>query len=194
MRRRSFALMFGWVLVLSSCVLADGIAVEATDETPTEPLPNPSPAKCQPRYISGFGDDDNFTLFFEDRANGSRICYIETTDGIDGLPETATATDIEDTHFCIKDWPVTINGKEYAYRAWAAMWDTPKHNFYVSNDLTNWTLVNEFEIPTLSGIPGGKVYYSFHDVIRLNGKYYAWGECNIGYTLICRSANGAGDW
>ena len=194
MRSRSLAFMFGWVLVLSNCVLADGIAVEATDETPTEPLSNPSPAKCQPRYISGFGDDDIFTLFFEDRANNSQICYIETTDGIDGLPETATATDIEDTHFCIKDWPVTINGKEYAYRAWAAMLNTPKHNFYVSNDLTNWTLVNEFEIPTLSGIPGGKVYYCFHDVIRLNGKYYAWGECNIGYTLICRSANGADDW
>lgn len=194
MKKGLIAFLLGSVLVFSHCVLANGIGVEATDETPTEPLPNPSPAKYQPRYISGFGDDDNFALFFEDRANDSQICYIETTNGIDGLPETAALTDIRDTHFCIKDWPMTINGTQYAYRAWAAMWNTPDHNFYVSKDLTHWILVSTFQIPTLSGTTGGKVYYGFHDVICLNGTYYAWGECNIGYMLICRSDNGADDW
>ncbi|UCF16824.1 MAG: hypothetical protein JSW59_05055, partial [Phycisphaerales bacterium] len=112
----------------------------------------------------------------------------------DGLPETATATDIRDTHFCVKDWPITIKGTRYAYRAWAAMWDTDEHNFYVSNNPTDWILVSTFEIPTLSGTAGGKVFYGFHDVIRLNGRYYAWGECNIGYTLICGSDSGTDDW
>ena len=59
--------------------------------------------------------------------------------------------------------------------------------------MKSWKLVSTFTIPNLGGV-GGQVYYGFHDVIYLNGKYYAWGECNIGYTLMCRSANGADDW
>jgi len=94
----------------------------------------------------------------------------------------------------VKDWPIIIDDTEYAYRAWGAMENTPDHNFYVSNDLKNWELVNTFTIPTLTGVPGGTVYYGFHDVIQLNGTYYAWGECNIGYTLFCRSANGDDKW
>jgi LPXTG-site transpeptidase (sortase) family protein len=38
------------------------------------------------------------------------------------------------------------------------------------------------------------VYYGFHDVIRINGTYYAWGEANSGETLLLRSATGANDW
>ena len=55
------------------------------------------------------------------------------------------------------------------------------------------------ELPNLKFLSLGDnkiadIYYGFHDVIELNGTYYAWGECNIGYTLICRSINGADDW
>ena len=99
-------------------------------------------------------------------------------------------------NFCVKDWPITINGTGYDYRAWGALENTPEHNFYfyVSNNLTNWMLVSTFTIPNYKGFHSGYVYYGFHDVIELNGTYYAWGECNIGYTLICRSINGTDDW
>jgi len=181
------------VLTLFSAVVAAQIQVTATDMTPEAPLPKPSPASHQPRYMSGFGSGDSFTLFFEDRARDFQVYYFETTDGIDGFPESATPTNVRDTHFCVKDWPINIGGIDYAYRAWGALWDTADHHFYVSNDLENWTLVSTFTIPTLGG-PGGQVFYGFHDVIQLNGKYYAWGECNIGYTLICSSDNGDDDW
>jgi len=182
------------VIVVSNATLAGQIQAVATDMTPIEPLPNPLPDKHQPRYLSGFGSGDSFTLFFEDRDKDSGISYVRSTDSPDGLPALATPTNVKDTHFCVKDWPITINGTNYAYRAWGAMWNTPDHRFYVSNDLTTWQLVNTFRIPTLSGVPGGTVYYGFHDVVCLNGSYYAWGECNIGHTLICRSAKGDDVW
>lgn len=182
------------VLTLLSATVVAQIQVMATDMTPTAPLPNPSPGSHQPRYISGFGSGNSFTLFFEDRDAGSMISYVSTTTGPTGLSASATLTNILDTHFCVKNWPISIDGTDYAYRAWGAMWNTPYHNFYVSNDLKNWTLVNTFKIPNYDNFHSGFVYYGFHDVIELNGTYYAWGECNIGYTLMCRSANGADDW
>ena len=176
--------------------VAAQVDVTVTDMTPVAPLQTPIPSTYEPRYISGFGSGDSFTLFFEDRAQDYQVYYLETTDGINGFPGSATRTDLRDTHLCVKDWPINIDGTVYAYRAWGALWNTADHHFYVSNNLTNWTLVSKFTIPSNlpEGVPGGIVYYGFHDVIELNGTYYAWGECNIGYTLICRSINGADDW
>jgi len=185
-----------FVMALSGITQAGVITVTTTDMTPTAPLSNPVPSSYQPRYISGFGSGDSLTIFYEDRDNGYAISYVSTTSGPTGFPASGTATNIADTHFCVKDWPINIGGTDYAYRAWGAVGNIPEHHFYVSNDLTNWTLMSTFTIPSNLpvGVPGGRVYYCFHDVIYLNGKYYAWGECNIGYTLMCRSDNGADDW
>jgi len=166
------------------------------DRTPDEPLANPAPASYEPRYISGFGGNDSFTVFFEDRDDGGRIYYSATTAGPLGFSSTATATNIIDTHFLVKDWPITIGLTTYPYRAWAAVGNNVDHHFYVSNDLTNWTLISTF---TISNDPGftnakGTVYYGFHDVIELNGAYYGFGESNRSQTMIVKSATGADDW
>jgi hypothetical protein len=185
-----------FVLVIPCIVLAGQVQITVTDMTPTTPLQNPLPSLYEPRYISGFGSGDSFTLFFEDRSFPFPypIDFVTTTAGPTGFSNSAISTNVKDTHFCVKDWPITIDGTNYAYRAWGALENTPKHRFYVSDDLEVWEQVSEFTIPTLSGVAGGTVYYCFHDVIYLNGTYYAWGECNIGHTLICRSANGDDKW
>ena len=113
-----------------------------TDQTPTAPLANPIPASYAPRYISGFGIADSYTVFFEDRDNAGAISSVTTSTGPTGFPAAATATNITDTHFVVKDWPITILGTPYAYRAWGAVGNNPNLNFYVSNDLTTWTLVS----------------------------------------------------
>ncbi len=182
------------VLVVYSVVSAGQVQVFVEDKTPNRPLSKPSPVSYGPRYISGFGSGDSFTVFFEDRDNDSTINYVSTIAGPSGFPPAATPTNIKDTHFCIKDWPITVGGTIYDYRAWGAVGNNNLHKFYVSNDLANWELVSTFTIPKSSGVPGGYVYYGFHDVVYINGTYYAWGECNIGYTLMCRSSNGADDW
>jgi hypothetical protein len=184
------------VLVILSATVVAQIQVSATDMTLTAPLSSPSPDLHEPRYISGFGSGDSFTLFFEDRSVGFPypISFISTTGGPTGFPYSATLTNVKDTHFCVKDWPIPIEGTTYSYRAWGALENTPKHNFYVSNDLESWTLINTFTIPNFENFHTGFIYYGFHDVIQLNGTYYAWGECNIGHTLICRSTNGTDDW
>ena len=105
------------VFTLLSATVVAQIQVTATDMTPTAPLPNPSPGSHQPRYISGFGSGDSFTLFFEDRDVDSMISYVSTTTGPTGLSASAMPTNIFDTHFCVKDWPININGTDYAYRA-----------------------------------------------------------------------------
>ena len=170
--------------------------VTATDQTPTAPLANPVPSSFQPRYISGFGSDNSFTVFFEDRDAANAISYASTTSGPTGFPASATATNIADTHFCVKDWPINIGGTDYAYRAWGSVGNNTDHHFYVSNDLTNWTLVSTFTIPNAPGFTGahGWVYYGFHDVILLNGTYYAFAESNQSQTMIVRSANGDDVW
>ncbi|HHN94218.1 MAG TPA: hypothetical protein ENK17_05570, partial [Anaerolineae bacterium] len=170
--------------------------VTGYDHTPTRPLTNPNPASFQPRYISGFGQDDAFTVFFEDRDAGGQISFNKTTSGPLGFSSTSTATNIADTHFLVKDWPVVISGTTYAYRAWASVGNNPQHHFYVSNDLVNWTTVSTFTIANSSRFTTarGTVYYGFHDVILLNGTYYAFAESNAGQTMIVSSTTGTDDW
>ena len=167
-----------------------------TDQTPTAPLANPVPASYAPRYISGFGVGDSFTAFFEDRDAAQAISSVTTSTGPEGFPAAVTATNIADTHFVVKDWPITIGPTSYAYRAWGAVGNNPDHHFYVSNDLTTWTLVSTFTISNAGSFANarGFVYYGFHDVILLNGTYYAWGESNQSQTMLVRSVNGDGVW
>jgi hypothetical protein len=181
----------------AAVVLAGTFApITVTDQTPTAPLANPVPSSFQPRYISGFGSDNSFTVFFEDRDAGYTISHASTTSGPTGFPASVTATNIADTHFCIKDWPINVGGTDYAYRAWGSVGNNMDHHFYVSNDLTNWTLVSTFTIPNAPSFTDahGWVYYGFHDVIELNGTYYAFAESNQSQTMIVRSANGDDVW
>jgi hypothetical protein len=169
--------------------------VTVTDQTQTAPLSSPTPSAYEPRYVSGFGLDDSFTVFFEDRPS-QQIYYVSTTTGAVGFPTAATLTNIVDTHFVVKDWPITIGGTTYAYRGWGSVDNDPNHKFYVSNDLTNWTLVSTFQVPNAAGFYGGGcyVYYGWHDVIELNGTYYAFGESNCSHTFLVRSDNGDDVW
>ncbi len=166
------------------------------DQTPTAPLSNPTPGAAAPRYVSGFGLDDAFTVFFEDRNNSGAISWISTTTGPTGFPAAATATNITDTHFVAKPWPITIDSTAYAYRAWGSVGNNADHRFYVSNDLTTWTLISTFQISNTSDLGDGYgfVYYGFHDVILINGTYYAFAETNTGNTVIVRSVNGDDVW
>lgn len=167
-----------------------------TDMTPTAPLTNPVPGTYSSRYLSGFGLGSSFTVFFEDRDDVSTIKFNATTTGATGFAAANTATNIVDTHFVIKDWPITIEATPYAYRAWASVGNDPNHHFYVSNDLSTWTLVDIFTIPNEAGFTGarGQVYYGFHDVILVNGTYYAFGESNQGQTMMVRSSDGDQVW
>ena len=170
--------------------------VTVTDQTPTGPLANPAPSSFQPRYISGFGSGDSFTVFFEDRDAANAISHVTTTTGPTGFPASVTGTNIADTHFLIKDWPIDVGGTTYLYRAWGAVGNNMDHRFYVSNDLTSWTLVSTFTIPNAAGFTDahGWVYYGFHDVIELNGTYYAFTESNQSQTMLVRSTNGDDVW
>ena len=76
----------------SPCTIGAHLNVMATDMTPLAPLPNPLPWLHSPRYISGFGSGDAFTLFFEDRDLDFQISYARTTSGVGGLPASATLT------------------------------------------------------------------------------------------------------
>jgi len=201
MKKLMFVLVVALVLALFAGLVAMVLAgtfapITVTDQTPTAPLANPAPSSFQPRYISGFGSGDLFTVFFEDRDAGYTISYASTTSGPTGFPASATATNIADTHFVVKDWPINIGGTDYAYRAWGSVGNNIQHHFYVSNDLTNWTLVSTFTIPNAPGFTDahGWVYYGFHDVIELNGTYYAFAESNQSQTMIVRSANGDDVW
>ncbi len=198
MKARKYCVCFVMALVLVAFGAAHAqFTVTVTDQTPTAPLANPAPGSYEPRYISGFGVGGNFTVFFEDRALGNQIFYAATTSGPTGFPAAATATSIiPETHFVIKDWPITISSTAYAYRAWGSVGNNPQHKFYVSNDLTNWTLVSTFTIPNAASFTDahGFVYYGFHDVIRLNGTYYAFAESNQSQTMLVRSANGDDVW
>jgi hypothetical protein len=84
----------------------------------------------------------------------------------------------------------------FAFRAWGAVGNSPDHRLYVSDDLSCWILVATFTIPNAAGFSGarGTVYYGFHDVIRINGTFYAWGESNQGQTMVVRSAQGDHVW
>ena len=152
-----------------------------TDQTSTAPLSSPTPGSFQPKYISGFGSEDAFTIFYEDRDNGGKISHITTTTGPTGFPASGTATNITDAHFCVKDWPITIDEVEYAYRGWGSVGNNNLHKFYVSDDMNTWTEVAQFTIPNAGSFTNarGYVYFGFHDVILLNGTYYAFAESQI---------------
>ena len=200
-RKSRSVLMLATVVALLAAPMMVALAgtfgpVTVTDQTPTGPLANPDPTMFQPRYISGFGSDDSFTVFFEDRDAGNAISLVSTTAGPTGFPASVTATDIADTHFLVKDWPIDVGGTTYAYRAWGSVGNNMDHHFYVSNDLTSWTLVSTFTIPNAADFTDahGWVYYGFHDVIELNGTYYAFAESNQSQTMLVRSVNGDDVW
>ena len=98
----------------------------------------------------------------------------------------------------MKDWPITLGGGtcdgNWDYRAWASVGNNLNHTFYVSSNLTNWCQVSTFTIAGSFAGSRGWVYYGFHDVILLNGTYYAWGESNQGQTMMVRSALGDDVW
>jgi hypothetical protein len=166
------------------------------DQTPLEPLENPSTIGYSSRYISGFGEGDSFTVFFENRDALNEISYVSTTTGPLGFPADVTATNIQDTHLLVKDWPYYYDGEWYDYRAWGAVGNNPDHHFYVSDDLVNWTLVSTFTIPNAEGFDAGGsfVYYGFHDIIIINQTYYGWAEANGGETMLVRSSWGGDVW
>jgi len=186
------------VMALTAGIAGAGVFTPAavTDQTPDAPLANPTPANFQPRYMSGFGSNDTFTVFFEDRDHGSAISFVSTTTGPTGLSSNATPTGITNTHFCVKDWPINIGGTNYNYRGWGSVGNNADHDFYVATDLTNWTWISRFTVTNAPGYDtsGYTTYYGFHDVIKLNGTYYAWGEGSGGQTFVLRSANGDDGW
>lgn len=187
-------------LVALLILAAPGVAAYTPvviDKTPTAPLANPTPSSVSTRYLSGFGSGNSFTVFFEDRDDSQRIKFVSTTTGPNGLSSTATSTNIQpETHFVVKDWPINVGGTDYDYRAWASVGNNADHKFYVSNDLANWVLVSTFQIANAAGFVGarGTAFYGFHDVILINGTYYAWTESNQGQTMMARSVNGDDVW
>ncbi len=209
---RRLGLAVGVVLVLLWFQMAAAgtfVIKEIADQTPSAPLLNPTQGSYESRYLSGFGTDDTFTIFFEDRAESSRIKANSTTTGANGFAAVNTATNVFDTHFVVKNWPITLASiplatscgnlpeqLEFQYRAWASVGNSPEHRFYVSDDCTCWTLVTTFTIPNAPGFASarGQIYYGFHDVIELNGSFYAWGESNAGQTMVARSSTGDHDW
>ena len=177
--------------------MSNTFSITVTDQTPTAPLTNPTASGFAPRYISGFGLDDSFTVFFEDRDQGSRISFNTTSSGPLGFTAVSTPTNIvPETHFVVKDWPITISDTPYAYRGWGSVGNNALHHFFVSNNLITWTLVSTFTISKTTGFTDarGFVYYGFHDVIKLNDIYYAFGESNQGQTMIVSSTLGADEW
>ncbi len=195
--RRSGSLALIVLLAFGGAASAGSFPIAAfTDHTPTAPLANPLPASYGSRYLSGFGTGDSFTVFFEDRDAGSAISYNSTSGGPEGFAAANTGTNVADTHFTVKDWPITVGATPYAYRAWASVGNNPDHRFYVANDPSTWVLVSTFTIANDPGFTGarGQVYYGFHDVTLLNGTYYAFAESNQGQTMLVRSAAGDDVW
>jgi hypothetical protein len=216
-RKKTLHICDTLALIIIMLLLSSGASVYASplsgiyipqgvqDQTPAVPLSNPTPSGFAPRYISGFGLDDTFTVFFEDRGAGGAISFIQTSGGVTGFPASPTATNISDTHFVVKNWPwPDVGPVQYLYRGWGSDGNNRDHNFYCSNDLTNWVLISpDFQIPNDPGFTNadGFVFYGFHDVIRIpqsSGpnpyQYYAWAESNGGQTMIVTSPTGGDDW
>ena len=66
-----FAILLALSLVLLFAVgtaWGQTFPATATDQTPSSPLANPTPSSFEPRYISGFGLDNTYTVFYEDRS------------------------------------------------------------------------------------------------------------------------------
>ena len=184
------------VLVTSPAMSGTFDGFTLTDQTPDAPLASPTPSSYQPRYISGFGAGDTFTVFFEDRDAGGTISFVTTSTDPEGFPSAVTATNITDTHFVVKDWPITLDTTDWAYRGWGSVGNNPDHRFYVSDDLATWTLVATFTIANAPSFTDalGSVYYGFHDVIEINGTFYAFAESNQSQAMIVRSNEGDHVW
>jgi LPXTG-site transpeptidase (sortase) family protein len=179
-------------------------SVPQTDQTPLTPLTAPSPASEWPRYISGFGVDNSYTIFYEDRNDsagcsyGYRIKFNQTTTGAMGFATTSTSTDICDTHFTVKDWPITLSGYgTYSYRGWGSVDNNPYHDFYVSNNLVNWTRIyygtGMFSDPS-NIMSGETINYGFHDIMEINNNYIGFVESAGGNTYIAWSDLGDDVW
>lgn len=192
-----FLLILIMVSVSFQAVQAES-SVPQVDQTSLSPLLKPNPITAFPRYISGFGVDNVYTIFYEDRADttgcafGSRIYFNQTTTGPMGFSSTSTATNICDTHLLVKNWPINITGTDYAYRAWGAVGNNANHTFYVSNDLINWTQVGGFF--TFPNPFGDQILYGFHDIVQINNNYLGFAESAGGHTYIVWSDNGDATW
>jgi len=191
------------LIVTSSIALAE-VSIPQIDQTPLTPLAIPNPATADPRYLSGFGVDNDYTIFYEDRADtalctyGARIYFVQTVNGPLNF-SAPVPTSICDTHLVVKNWPVTISGSNYNYRAWGAIGNNPQHNFYVSNDLVNWVRnpgTTPADTPFTFNDPSGllNVYYGFHDIVRINGNYIGFAETNGARTVIVWSNLGTNSW
>jgi hypothetical protein len=178
--------------------LASEVIQPPLDRTLSNPLGKPNPATSTPRYLSGFGSDNSFTIFYEDRklpcSGAYGIVFNQTTSGPEGLSSTSTATDMCDSHLIVKDWPFTFGGNTYAYRAWGAGTYSGVHNLWGSNDLTHWTKVSAFTIPTNNSIVDSQILYGFHDVVQINNHYLGFAETAGGFTVIVESPDGLNDW
>lgn len=179
-------------------------SIPQTDQTPLSPLTAPSPTSEWPRYISGFGSDNSYTLFYEDRNDtagcsyGYRIKFNQTSSGPLGFSAASTSTDICDTHITVKDWPITISGYgTYSYRAWGSVDNNPYHDFYVSNNLVNWTRIyygtGMFSDPS-NIMSGEMIDYGFHDIVEINNNYMGFVESAGGNTYIAWSDLGDDEW
>lgn len=199
-----FILLFVLISALldNQSALAES-SVPQQDQTPTAPLASPNPSTTRPRYISGFGLDNSYTIFYEDRADtagcafGSRIYFNQTANGPFSFSSISTATNICDTHFIVENWPITIGPTTYAYRGWGSVGNDPFHTFYVSNNLTNWTQIyygtGMFSDPG-NVLLGDTILYGFHDIIQLNNNYMGFVESAGGHTYIAWSDNGDQNW
>ncbi len=140
-----------------------------------------------------------YTIFFEDRGDttgcltpGYRIKFVQTSNGPANF-SSPQATDVCDTHFVVKDWPITIGPTTYGYRAWGSGINNGDHNFYVSTDRINWIR------NPLSGVPfnftgSPTVLYGFHDIVQINGNYMGFAETSISRTVIVWSDLGTNNW
>jgi LPXTG-site transpeptidase (sortase) family protein len=184
------------------------VRAEATipqqDQNQISPLNQPDPNGSEPRYLSGFGLDNSFTIFFEERKDtagcGSsvyRIYFNQTNAGVPGLSSSSTKTDICDSHFLAKNWPITISGTTYKYRAWGAQDYSGNHLFYVSNDLIHWTSTPpvSFTFSDPDNITkGDAILYGFHDIVEINNNYIGFAESAGGHTYIVWSDDGDSQW
>jgi LPXTG-site transpeptidase (sortase) family protein len=205
--RLNWGRIFLWFVLITAFIPEQTALAESSvpqqDQTPTVPLPAPNPATSSPRYISGFGLDNSFSIFYEDRADtvgcafGSRIYFNQTANGPFNLFSTSTATNICDTHFIVKDWPITVGATTYAYRAWGSVGNNAFHTFYGSNNLINWTQIyygtGMFSDPG-NVLLGDSILYGFHDIIQLNNNYVGFVESAGGHTYIAWSDNGDQNW
>jgi LPXTG-site transpeptidase (sortase) family protein len=194
---RMFWLIGLLILIPVNQVVKADYSIPQSDRTPTTPLTVPDPAISNLRYISGFGLDNSFTIFYEDRndtagcpAGTFRIYFNKTISGPFGFSALSQATNICDSHFLAKDWPITVGVNTYNYRAWGAGNYSGQHNFYVSNDMITWALVSTF---TFSH-PSDGILYGFHDIVRINNHYIGFVESAGGHSYIVESDKGDQSW